>query len=91
MFSEAIGICPVLLSATACLLFIDLFGIYVFCSNIYMLFMFCLLFVRIYFLCCHSLMSFTVLYSLPDITKYTKTCVKRSLKNRQNKGLKDKW
>ena len=23
--------------------------------------------------------------------KYSKTCVKRSLKNRQNKGLNDKW
>ena len=23
--------------------------------------------------------------------KYSKTCLKRPLKNRQNKGLKDKW
>ena len=30
-------------------------------------------------------------FLIPFPLKYSKTCVKRPLKNRQNKGLKDKW
>ena len=28
---------------------------------------------------------------MEPICKYSKTCLKRSLKTKQNKGLKDKW
>ena len=30
-------------------------------------------------------------FPLLDIITYSKTCLKRPLENRQNKGLRDKW
>ena len=47
---------------------------------------------------CKSGSDESTLFSKEDISwrnwitvKYSKICLKRSLKNRQNKGLKDKW
>ena len=34
---------------------------------------------------------FLSLYPCPSFERLVKTCLKRPLKNRQNKGLKDKW
>ena len=43
-----------------------------------------------YFALCETLIHI-LKYFPPLMTIYSKTCVKRALKNRQNKVLNDKW